>query len=122
MSPPELGLLLLSILASVAGQFFLKAGALKLGKVNAGNLSSHVLGILATPELLLGLTCYGLGAVAYILLLTRVKLSIAAPCAALVYVFAVLVGCFVFREPVPFSRLVGLGLIICGVVLVVWKS
>jgi len=119
---PEFGMLLVSILASVAGQFFLKAGALKLGKVNAGNLSSHVFHILTTPELLVGLTCYGLGAVAYILLLTRVKLSIAGPAIALVYVFSVLVGCFVFRESVPFSRLTGLGLIICGVVLVVWKN
>jgi len=115
-------MLLVSILASVAGQFFLKAGALKLGKVNAGNLSSHILHMLTTPELLVGLTCYGLGAVAYILLLTRVKLSIAGPAIALVYVFSVLVGCFVFRESVPFSRLTGLGLIICGVVLVVWKN
>ncbi len=122
MTPPEFGLFLISILASVAGQFFLKAGALKLGKVNAGNVSSHLLGILTTPELLTGLTCYGLGAFAYILLLTRVKLSIAGPAVALVYVFSVLVGYFVFRESVPFSRVVGLGLIISGVVLVIWKN
>ncbi len=68
MSPPELGLLLISILTSVAGQFWLKAGALKLGKVNAGNLVSHVFGIVTMPELLAGLACYGLGACAYILL------------------------------------------------------
>ena len=122
MTLPEFGMLLVSILASVAGQFFLKAGALKLGKVNAGNLSSHVLNMITTPEVLVGLTCYGLGAVAYILLLTRVKLSIAGPAVALVYVFSVLVGCFVFRESVPFSRLAGLGLIMCGVVLVIWKN
>ena len=122
MSPSEFGLLLISILASVSGQFFLKAGALKLGKVNAGNLSSHILGMLTTPDLLIGLSCYGLGAIAYILLLTRVKLSIAGPAVALVYVFSVLVGCFIFREPVPLTRLVGLGLIMCGVVLVIWKN
>lgn len=121
MTPPEFGLFLISILMSVAGQWLLKAGALKLGKVNTSNLSSHVLGILATPELLAGLTCYGLGAIAYILLLTRVKLSIAGPAVALVYVFSMLLGYFVFREPVPFSRAVGLGLIICGVILVIWK-
>ncbi len=122
MSPSEFGLLLISILASVSGQFFLKAGALKLGKVNAGNLSSHILGMITTPDLLIGLSCYGLGAIAYILLLTRVKLSIAGPAVALVYVFSVLVGCFIFREPVPLTRLVGLGLIMCGVVLVIWKN
>ena len=34
---------------------------------------------MTTPELLIGLVCYGLGAVAYIMLLTRVKLSVAGP-------------------------------------------
>lgn len=119
---PEFGLFLIAILMSVAGQWLLKAGALKLGQVNATNLTSHVLGILTTPELLSGLACYGLGAIAYILVLTRVKLSVAGPAVALVYVFAVLVGYFVFREPIPFSRVIGLGLITCGVLLVIWKS
>lgn len=122
MIPSEFGLLLISILMSVAGQWLLKTGALKLGQVNTSNLSSHVLGILTTPELLAGLTCYGLGAIAYILLLTRVNLSIAGPAVALVYVFSVLLGYFVFREPIPLIRVFGLSLIVCGVVLVIWKS
>ena len=106
---------------SVAGQWLLKAGALKLGKVSTSNISSHILGILFTPELLAGLACYGLGAIAYILLLTRVKLSVAGPAVALTYVFSVLLGYLVFRESIPSSRVVGLGLIICGVILVIWQ-
>ncbi|KGF73686.1 hypothetical protein DO97_12700 [Neosynechococcus sphagnicola sy1] len=122
MTLRELALLLMSILMSVAGQFFLKAGALRLGKVNSTNIISHLVSIVTTPELLAGLTCYGLGAFAYILLLTRVKLSVAAPSIALVYVFSVMIGFLIFREPVPLSRVFGLGLIVGGVVLVVWKS
>ncbi len=122
MTLPEFGLFFISILASVAGQWLLKTGALKLGKVNAGNLVNHVLGIVTTPELLAGLACYGVGAIAYILLLTRVKLSVAAPAVALSYVVSVLLGYFVFRESIPISRVIGLGLIVCGVVLVVWKD
>ncbi len=122
MTLQEFSLLLMSILASVAGQFFLKAGALKLGKVNADNLLSHMLNILLTPELLAGLTCYAFGAIAYILLLTRVKLSIAGPSVALSYVFAVMLGYFLFRETIPLSRVIGLGLIVSGVVLVVWQK
>jgi drug/metabolite transporter (DMT)-like permease len=118
----ELGLLLMSVLAGVAGQFFLKTGALKLGRVDAGNIIAKILGILATPQLLIGLVCYGLGAVAYILLLTRVKLSIVGPSVALSYVFSVLLGYFVFNEAVPITRVLGLVLIFSGVVLVVWKS
>jgi drug/metabolite transporter (DMT)-like permease len=122
VNSPEFGLFLISILASVAGQFLLKAGALKLGRVNADNWNSHLLNILSTPELLAGLACYGLGAFVYILLLTRVNLSVAGPAVSLTYVFSVLLGYFVFREAIPFSRVVGLGLIVSGVVLVIWKN
>lgn len=122
MTLPEFGLFFVSIVMSVTGQWLLKAGALKLGKVSTTNLFSHVLGIITTPELLAGLTCYALGAIAYILVLTRVKLSIAGPAVALVYVFSILIGFFVFREAIPLNRLVGLGLIICGVILVIWNN
>ncbi|MBW4487086.1 MAG: EamA family transporter [Trichocoleus desertorum ATA4-8-CV12] len=122
MTLQEFGLLWMSILASVAGQFFLKAGALKLGKVSAENFLSHVFGILLTPELIAGLTCYAFGAIAYILLLTRVKLSVAGPSVALSYVFAVMLGYFLFHETIPLSRVVGLGLIVSGVLLVIWQK
>jgi drug/metabolite transporter (DMT)-like permease len=116
---PELILLLTSIFASVFGQFFLKLGALKLGKVEIGNVLSHIIGIAIVPELLTGLTCYGVGAIAYILLLTRVNLSIAAPVISLSYIFSVLLGHFWFREVVTFSQLIGLAAISVGVILVV---
>jgi drug/metabolite transporter (DMT)-like permease len=122
VSLSEFGLFLISIVMSVAGQFFLKSGATKLGQVNASNVVSHVLGIVTTPELLAGLTCYGFGAITYILLLTRVDLSVAGPAASLVYVFSVIVGYFVFKEAIPINRYVGLSLIICGVILVIWKK
>lgn len=122
MSLKEFGLLLISILSSVAGQFFLKAGALKLGKVNASNWISHILGIATNPELVVGLAFYGIGACAYILLLTRVQLSIAGPSISLVYVFSLLLGYFAFGEVIPLSRMVGMALIICGVILVVGKN
>lgn len=122
MTLQEFFLLLISILASVGGQFFLKLGALKLGKVTASNLVSHVLSIVTTPELLMGLFCYGIGAIAYIMVLTRVKLSVASPSAALIYVFSVLIGYFAFHESISANRIVGLGFIACGVALVAWKN
>jgi drug/metabolite transporter (DMT)-like permease len=118
----EFGLLFLSLLASVGGQFLLKAGAVKLGKVSTGNVVSHIVGMVTTPEVLAGLALYGMGAIAYILLLTRVNLSVASPAIALSYVFAVLIGFFVFKEVIPIERIVGLGFIVCGVILVVWQK
>jgi len=122
MTPSEFSLLLLSVFISVVGQFFLKLGALKLGRVHTGNAASHILSIMTTPELLVGLTCYALGAVAYILLLTRVNLSVAAPSVSIGYILSVLLGYLILKEPISLIRLVGLSLIVVGVILVVWRK
>lgn len=122
MALSEFALLLGAVLASVVGQFLLKTGALKLGKVSAENAISHILGIMTIPELVSGLIVYGLGAIAYILLLTRVNLSVAGPAVAMSYVFSVIIGYFLFRETIPLARVIGVGFIVCGVILVVWQK
>jgi multidrug transporter EmrE-like cation transporter len=118
----EFAFLLVSVLMSVSGQLFLKMGALKLGAVDSSNFINKILAIATTPELVFGLTFYACSAVLYILLLTRIKLSVIGPAVAIGYIFSVLIGHFVFGETVPMSRIAGLGLIACGVVLVVWKT
>lgn len=121
VTPAEFLLLLISIVFSGSGQFFLKVGALQLGKVTGTNLMSHVLSIATTPALLAGLACYAFGAISYIMLLTRVNLSVAGPAASLIYIFSVLLGYFAFQETLSLSRLVGLGCIVCGVILIAWQ-
>ena len=121
MNITSLGLLLASIMFSVAGQFFLKLGALKLGRGEFVSAIERILNIFLTPELIAGLICYGLGAVAYILLLTKIDLSMAAPAVSLVYVFSIMLGYFWFQEAIPPSRIIGMGFIVCGVILVAWK-
>ncbi|PSB12344.1 EamA-like transporter family protein [filamentous cyanobacterium CCP1] len=111
----------MAIAASVGGQFFLKSGALKLAKAGAESVMTHVLSIITIPDLIVGLICYAIGAIAYILVLRSVSLSIVGPSIAASYVFSVLLGHFVFHEAIPVERVVGLGFIVCGVVLVVWN-
>ncbi|MBE9011980.1 EamA-like transporter family protein [Pseudanabaenaceae cyanobacterium LEGE 13415] len=122
MTIAEFTLFLLSIVAGVSGQFFLKSGALKLGQLTANNAISHVIGIATTPELVIGLACYAVAAVLYILLLTRVPLSVLAPAVALQYVFSVMMGKFIFNESIPAIRWFGMGFIICGVVMLMAKK
>ena len=114
----EFGLLLISVIASSFGQLFLKLGALQLGQVTGANALSHILSIATTPALLAGLAAYGVGAITYILLLTRVNLSVAAPSASLIYFASVLIGVVVFKESLSLARLVGLGFIMVGVIFV----
>lgn len=119
MNLQELGLLLFSVVTAACGQLLLKTGALKIGAIEASGLISRILAVLTIPQLIVGLGFYGLSAVTYILLLSRVKLSVAAPSTALIYVFSVLIGVFVFHEAISAMRLLGIALIACGVVLVI---
>nr|WP_278003284.1 EamA-like transporter family protein [Nodosilinea sp. TSF1-S3] len=114
----EFSLLFVAVLASALGQLFLKMGALQLGQVTGANALGLVLSIATTPALLAGLMAYGVGAILYILVLTRVDLSVAAPAAAMIYLASVVIGVVVFKEALSVGRLVGLGLIVGGVVLV----
>jgi drug/metabolite transporter (DMT)-like permease len=114
-------LLLASIGASVGGQFFLKSGAMKLGAVNASNVVGVIFSMVTNWQILAGLTCYALGVVTYILLLTRVDLSTASPALALSYVFVVMIGVFFFKEPMSLGRALGVGMIFGGVILLTRK-
>lgn len=121
MSLAEFVCLMLSISFSVAGQLCLKLGAAKLNEISASNIFEKIIAIFLIPELILGLTFYGIGAIAYILLLTKVDLSMAAPAVSLVYVFSVLLGYFWFNEMIPLTRSFGLGFVVLGVVLITLK-
>ncbi len=122
MTLQEFALFVISLIAGLSGQFCLKSGAVKLGVLSSSNFLSHVLRIATIPELIFGLTFYALAAILYILLLTRVHLSVLGPAVALQYIFTVLMGHFLFHEPLTFSRLAGVALIIGGVVLLVSKK
>jgi multidrug transporter EmrE-like cation transporter len=115
----EFFLFLSAVLMASGGQFLLKLGAGKLGKVNASNAVSHILNIAQTPELVAGLALYALSSILFILVLTRVKLSVAGPAISISYIFSVLLGYFFFDESISRQHLVGLGLIVLGVILVV---
>ena len=115
----EFLMLIVTVLIGSVGQFFLKHGAKQLGGVTTGNFLGHVLGIATNLNLIVGLTFYASAAVLYILLLTRLPLSILGPAVSLQYVFAMLMGQYLFGEVIPMHRWVGIGLIIGGVILVI---
>ncbi|EKV01778.1 EamA-like family transporter [Leptolyngbya sp. PCC 7375] len=122
MNPPEFFLLLMAVLLSVAGQIFLKFGALQLGAVNASNLVTQIFKIATTYELIIGLMFYGFGAIAYILVLTRVPLSTAGPAASMIYIFTVVSGSLFFNEAITAAKILGLVTITIGVLIISLKS
>ncbi len=118
MTLPAFGLLILSIFANLAVQFFMKLGATNLGQVNLSSFMSYTMAFTSTPELLGGIFFSLLSAIAYFFTLTRIDLSLAGPASALIYVFSLLLGRFYFNESIVTNQYLGLGLIVVGVILV----
>jgi multidrug transporter EmrE-like cation transporter len=114
-------LILASIIASVAGQYVLKTGAGQLGTLGveqAGNGLAIAFRAATNPWILGGLACYAMGAVSWIVVLTRVPLSWAYPILALNQILILLVAWLFLGETVNAMRWCGALLVVAGVIMV----
>src|SRR3974390_3800702 len=96
------------ILAGIAGQMLLKAGAA------APTLVAQVV----RPSSLAGLPLYGLAAFLYIFALRKIPVSVAFPSVSLSYAIVAVLGHFLFGEPFGIRQIGGIALIMGGVVLI----
>lgn len=116
-------LILISVTAGVAGQTAIKLGVSHPGAHDAaGNLGSLLGMIVGSPFVLLGLVLYGLGAVAWIAVLSRLDLSLAYPFLALNFVLVALVSRFGLGETLPPLRWAGIAVICAGILIVARSS
>lgn len=115
-------LLLLSILTSVAGQTVIKMGVSQPTASAAASGLLSLLGlIMRSPLVLMGLVLYGIGALAWIALLSRVDLSVAYPFLALNFILVTVSSHFLLGESVPGLRWLGV-LVICSGIFLVARS
>ena len=98
----------IGILAGIAGQMLLKAGA------DAPDFTSQ----LTRPSTLAGLALYGSAAFLYIIALRKIPVSVAFPSVSLSYAIVAVLGHFLFGEPFGIKQLGGIVLIMGGVVLI----
>jgi drug/metabolite transporter (DMT)-like permease len=121
MTIPYLGLILITVGLGVAGELLFKSGAIQLPSLDFSSLpgaASAILSLATNPLILVGFCCYGVGAVLWILVLTRLDLSYAYPMYALMYAFIPLAAHFVLKEQIPAARWIGIALIVTGVLIV----
>ncbi len=105
-------LLTASLILVVVGQLLLKKGV--LSTTLSPNLTS-IFKTIFTPYIFSGLATYGLSAVIWLFVLQKFPLSIAYPTLSLTYVLIVILSFFVFNEPITYTKVVGMILIIFGV-------
>ena len=115
------GLAIMSVLMATVGQFLLKSGMDRVGYVGADRLRRPLdlaMTAMRTPQIIVGLGIFCVSAMVWLIVLSRVPLSMAYPFAGITYVTTALVGKFVLGEQVPGARWLGILLIVSGILLV----
>ena len=116
---------LLLVLGSVGtatlGQLLLKTGMTSVGRLGAGALQQpleNLIAIASTPVVWLGLASYAIGAVLWMVVLSRLDLGYAYPLLAISYILIPLLAHFLLGEAIPPLRWVGIAVIFAGVIIV----
>ena len=112
--------LMTGVLLNAGAQLLLKAGTNVLGVITltADNWPSQFGRMALEPHIVAGLACYVVSVVVWILGLSRVPVSVAYPMLSVGYIVNAIAAWMLFGESRTAQKLVGIGMIVIGVVLV----
>ena len=119
--PHPVVFVLVAVVISVLGQLSLKVGMNQVGAIDAESLTrpmETLIQVFSTPPVWLGLSCYGVSAVLWLVVLSRLDLSYAYLMLASMYVLIPLISWLFLGEQVPPMRWVGMVVVVLGVVIV----
>ena len=108
------------VLLNACAQLLLKAGTNALGgaiHLTMSNWFETFIKVATQLPILGGLACYGVSLVVWIISLSRTDVTIAYPMLSLGYVVSALGAWMFLGEVIPPQRLVAIGVIMLGVVL-----
>ncbi len=110
-------LVLIGVLLNAVAQLALKASVNDTGIINLDlqSLLTSAGGLASNLWLWLGLACYAISVVVWILALSRVDVSIAYPMLSIGYIVNAIAAWHLFDEPMNIGKVAGIGIIIVGV-------
>lgn len=113
-------LLIPAILLSTTGELLFKIGMNRVGSFEFAPAAIRAVlpRILFNPFIWVGFVGFGLGAVFWLAVLSRVPLSLAYPILALSYFVVVIEAWLFLHERVTWKRLLGVAVLVVGVVIV----
>ncbi|MDF1802677.1 EamA family transporter [Thalassovita sp.] len=107
----------ISVSLSALAQTAFKYGVSKVHLAESATLITKAMAFLFSPYVLLGLGLYGIGTVLWLFALRQLDLSLAYPFVAMSFVMVAASGMLFLGEPVNTGRLLGLGLIVLGLLV-----
>ena len=120
MTPLAFAFLMTGVLLNAAAQLALKAGTNRIGQFafSLDNVVPVGMRIATSPYILLGVGCYVVSLVVWILGLSRVPVSVAYPMLSVGYIVNAVAAWMLFGESLTAQKVVGIGFIVVGVYLV----
>jgi multidrug transporter EmrE-like cation transporter len=117
MNIASFGLIITGVLLNAIAQLALKASVREMGEIKLSLTGAWPVTqqLMLEPSLWLGLFCYGISVIIWILALSRVDVTIAYPMLSIGYIVNALFAWFLFGEALTLERLTGIGVIIIGV-------
>lgn len=114
---PAFTLIMIGVLLNAVAQLALKASVRDTGSIELSASSAvPVAGqLMSEPWLWVGLFCYGISVIVWILALSRVDVTIAYPMLSVGYVVNAIAAYALLGESLTAGRLIGIGIIILGV-------
>lgn len=111
-------IMIVSILLAVAGQLMMKKGMMAFGTFPFNQILVKIIPMIFNPWVFFGFVCFGLSSLFWLVVLSRLPLSLVYPMVSVGYVIVALVSMYLFREPVSLVRWIGIAVIVAGVVLI----
>jgi len=119
-------LILLSVLLSSGSQVLLKFGMsapdIQVALAHSDRPLRIAISIVSSLPVLAGLACFGLSAIVWLFVLSKIPVSTAYPFVALGIVITVVSGSVIFDEAISAAKAVGTILIIAGVLTIGMSS
>ena len=107
-----------SVLLAVTGQLLMKRGMVLFGTFPATQLLVKIIPMFMNPYVFFGFAAFGLSSLFWLIVLSRMELSLVYPLVSVSYVLVALFSYFVFKENVTMIRWIGVLVILAGVFLV----
>ncbi len=120
MSGVAFALLLVAIVLSTTGEVLLKAGVNKVETITFE--PQTLIRAFLQWQVIAGFVLLFGGSLFWLAVISRVNLSIAYPLLAIGYILTTFWALVFLKEPVPVSRWFGIGAIMGGIVLVLYRS
>lgn len=110
-------LLFTSVILGICGQLFMKKGMTIVGTISLSSILD-VFKAFFNPFVFSGFVFYGISAVLWLVVISKLPLSKAYPILSSGYIIVVFASYFLFKEDITLPKIIGVLLIATGVILI----